>query len=68
MVPGVSGDDRLSSLYDCYVRGVNCREGGNVLIQQDGDYQCASDKGGVDCFAHDYGPFSKNLYEPLTYW
>lgn len=51
MVPGVSGDDRLSSLYDCYVRGVNCREGGNVLIQQDGDYQCATDKGGVDCLA-----------------
>ena len=68
IAPGTSGDDRLSSTFDCYLRGTNCREGGNILIQQDGDYQCHSADGGEDCLAQDYGPFVKNVYEPITYW
>ena len=50
------------------LRGVNCKEGGNILMQQDGDYQCVSENGGTDCYVHDYGTAVKFFYQPLTFW
>jgi len=58
-------DARVHKMVSCILRGRECTTG-DTLLNHHGDYQCANEQGGTQCFGHEYEGLSKRIYDPLT--